>query len=398
MLTQRSLIRLSALVLPLVLLNACTTVDVEHQVPSPTTPQAPEKSKVQFSPASWQSVPTTESRSWASALAALKQSCRALLSQPAWSTVCRQAELTNAMGAETFFRTEFTPWQVLATTPGNSFSTGLMTGYYEPLLQGSRTRQGQYKYPLYGVPDDLIVVDLASLYPQLKGMRLRGKLQGRTLIPYDSREQIDKRTDLNRKAVAWVDDEIAAFFLQIQGSGRIRLPNGSMMRVGYADQNGHRYRGIGNVLIRNGELKANEASMQGIQAWARRNPSRVKAVLAQNPSYVFFQERPGDPNLGPQGSQGVPLTPEASVAVDRQFWKMGTVFLVSASQSVPKLAFTRPVVAQDTGDAIRGPIRFDYFWGFGDKAGRNAGRQKSEARAWVLVPRGMKPQDMQSTP
>lgn len=397
MLSQRSLIRLSALVLSFGLLSACTTVDVEHQVPS-TTPQAPEKSRVQFSLASWQSVPVTESRSWANALTALKQSCNALVSQPAWSTICRQASLTTAMGAEKFFRTEFTPWQVLATTPENSFNTGLMTGYYEPLLHGSRTRQGKYQYPLYGVPDDLIVVDLSSLYPQLKGMRLRGKLQGRTLVPYDSREQINKRTDLSRKAIAWVDDEIAAFFLQIQGSGRIRLPNGSMMRVGYADQNGHQYRGIGNVLIRSGELKANEASMQGIQAWARRNPSRVKAVLAQNPSYVFFQERPGDPTIGPQGSQGVPLTPEASVAVDRQFWKMGTVFLVSASQSVPRLAFTRPVVAQDTGGAIRGPIRFDYFWGFGDEAGRKAGRQKSDARAWVLVPRGMKPQDMQSTP
>lgn len=395
MLSKVRLLRLAGILLPLVLLNACTTVETDHSVPA-TTPTVPEHATINFTPMSWQNVPMAEAGSWGPALSAFNQSCTSLRSQPSWAEVCRQAAVTSPMAAESFFRSQFTPWQVLAATDTGTLTTGLMTGYYEPLLRGSRTRHGPYQYPLYGVPDDLIIVDLASVYPKLKGMRLRGKLQGRTLVPYDSRQQIDQRTDLSRKAIVWVDDEIAAFFLQIQGSGRIRLPDGSMVRVGYADQNGHQYRGIGNVLIQSGELKANEASMQGIQAWARRNPSRVKSVLEQNPSYVFFQERTGDPNLGPLGAQGVPLTPEASVAVDRQYWKLGTLFLVSISQRTPSLAFTRPVVAQDTGGAIRGPIRFDYFWGFGDEAAKKAGRQKSEASAWVLVPRGMHPQELLS--
>ncbi len=397
MLRYAAKLRLPLALLSALILSACTTVPEEQpqpEKPESTTPAT--RASVHFAQALWQQLPAAEPGSWSRALTALRQSCSAMQNQPGWSEVCRRADVTGPGEAENFFRSAFTPWRVEALSNGTRQSTGLMTGYYEPLLRGSRTRQGAYQYPLYGVPDDLIVVDMAGLYPQLRGLRLRGKLQGRTLVPYDTRAQIDKRTDLNRKAIVWVDDEIAAFFLQIQGSGRVKLPDGSMLRLGYADQNGHQYQSIGNVLIRNGELKASEASMQGIQAWARRNPSKVKALLAKNPSYVFFQERPGDTELGPQGAQGTPLTPQASVAVDRSYWKLGTVFYVSASQSSPALNFSRAVVAQDTGGAIRGPIRFDFFWGFGDEAGRQAGRQKSQAGAWVLVPSGVSPQTLLS--
>ncbi len=374
-------------------LCACSTVP---ETETPVTPTPSEHSSVHFEASTWNGVPAAQPGSWQSALSALQQSCLSMRMQNDWAQVCQTATSAAPSSAEVFFRQHFTPWQVIANGTSGTNETGLMTGYYEPLLRGSRHCGGTYQYPLYGVPDDLITVDLASLYPQLRGLRLRGKLVGNKLVPYDTRAQIDARNDLTRKAIVWVDDEIELFFLQIQGSGRIRLPDGSMVRVGYADQNGHQYRSIGNVLIQSGELKASEASMQGIQAWARRNPSRVKALLAKNPSYVFFQEKPGDTSLGPTGAQGVPLTPQASVAVDRSYWKLGTVFLVDASQSSPALKLTRPVIAQDTGGAIRGPIRFDYFWGFGDEAGRQAGRQKSRARAWVLVPNGMQPQAMLS--
>ncbi len=382
--------RLSVLLAPVFILSACSTVDVSDttdETPSAQTPTT--RAQVSFTQRTWADTPALEVSNWPKALEALKQSCPRMTAKKEWTTVCQSAQMTPSSQAQSFFRSHFTPWQVSASTLPTG--AGLMTGYYEPLLRGSRVRHGAYQYPLYSVPDDLIIVDLASLYPQLKGMRLRGKLEGRKLVPYDSRKEIDTRKDLNSKAIVWVDDEIAAFFLQIQGSGRIRLPDGSMVRVGYADQNGHRYQSVGTWLIQQGELKSHEASMQGIQAWARRNPGRVKTMLEQNPSYVFFEERQGDPNLGPLGAQGVPLTPEASVAVDRSYWQLGTIFLVDVTQPNPSLHMTKTVIAQDTGGAIRGPIRFDYFWGFGDDAGAKAGRQKSAARAWVLMPNGYTP-------
>lgn len=375
----------------LLLLAACTTTQKPAtETPKPATPT--HKAVVQFAASPWQDLPASTPQDWARALVALKQSCSRVGQQSFWKSPCAEAQNTPSSWAEAFFRKHFSPWRIAFTEQGAQQETGLMTGYYEPQLNGSLQKTSRFKYPLYGVPDDLITVDLSSLYPQLKGLRLRGKLVGQKLVPYDDRATIDKRNDLGQKALVWVDDEIEAFFLQIQGSGRIRLPDGSVMRVGYADQNGHPYRSIGTWLIRNGELSSNEASMQGIQAWARRNPSKVKSVLAQNPSYVFFAPKSGDPALGPVGAQGVPLTPEASVAVDRSYWKLGAVFLVQATQQTPALSLTRPVVAQDTGGAIRGPIRFDYFWGFGDKAGQQAGRQKSQASAWLLVPHGYSPE------
>lgn len=378
---------------PLLFLTACTTTPTEE--PPKETGSTTE---VRYEAVSFDDLPRAEDRDWAEALRAFQISCGPLGKRINWQDVCRRAETVAPADAQTFFRTNFTPWHVRVAQLENgeevsSDDTGLMTGYYEPLLRGSRTKQAPFIHPLYGVPDDLIQVDLAGLYPQLKGLRLRGKVVGRKLVPYDTRDEIQSRTDLNRWAIAWVDDPVDAFFLHIQGSGRILLPDGSYMRVGFADQNGHRYHAIGSWLTENGYLKPHELSMQRIRRWARENPSRVREALAQNPSYVFFSEREGDPDLGPVGAQGVPLTPMASVAVDPRHWRLGTPFLVTVEQSNPDLAFTRPVVAQDTGGAIRGAIRFDYFWGFGDQAGASAGRQKSTARCWVLIPNGLRPED-----
>ena len=270
-----------------------------------------------------------------------------------------------------------------------------MTGYYEPLLTVSKHRTERHTTPILSTPDDLIIVDLAEAYPKLKGMRLRGKIQGRKLVPYDTRAKIVARKDLDKYSIAWSDDPVAVFFLQIQGSGRLRTEEGELIRVGYDDQNGRPYKAVGSWLVDQGYLKRHELSMQNIRAWAQNNPDKVDTLLNQNQSFVFFKEKKGrDPNEGPIGAQGLPLTPKASVAVDRRYIALGTPVLVSVSQTNPNLNFTKPVVAQDTGGAIKGPIRFDFFWGFGDEAGKNAGRQKSQARAWLLLPNGVTPESL----
>lgn len=393
-----SLLRRTAALLSLpafLALCACSTTE-QNEIPAP---EPVKTSGVSFEKTDYSVLPHVDTSGWEGALSAFQTSCTAMGKDPLWRDLCQSAVGTDSLGAQRFFMANFTPWQVKIESYDDGIlrstsDTGLMTGYYEPLLYGSRTKTPPFIFPIYGVPDDLIVVDLDSIYPALKGLRLRGKLEGRRLVPYDTRGDIQERNDMSHWAIAWVNDPVDAFFLHVQGSGRIQLPDGTFMRVGFADQNGYRYRSIGNWLIKNGHLQAHELSMQKIRAWAKAHPSKVKEALAQNPSYVFFAERKASGNQGPLGAQGVPLTPRSSVAVDPRFWKMGTPFIVSAQQENPDLAFVRPVIAQDTGGAIRGAIRFDYFWGFGDQAGEAAGRQRSRATAWVLVPNLLTPDDI----
>ncbi len=197
---------------------------------------------------------------------------------------------------------------------------------------------------------------------------------------------------MDRYVICWVDDPIEAFFLQIQGSGRIALDDGSVMRVGFADQNGHPYRAVAGWLVKNAGLSTSEMSMQRIKRWAKENPNRTQELLNANPNFVFFSERRGSsPEEGPLGAQEVPLTAEASVAVDRRYWPLGLPFVLDIEQASPRMKMARAVVAQDTGSAIRGVLRFDYFWGYGEQAGSRAGAQKSDVRAWILMPRGEDP-------
>lgn len=372
------------------LLAACTTTP-------PEKPTKPGEVKLSLKPVDYAQLPAMPEENWQPALAAFKESCEKMASRPGWEEVCAKAKFLPLNQAKTFFSAYFTPYQAIAETVDQSgmvsvSDSGKMTGYYEPILYGSRKKKAPYIYPLHTMPSDLITVDLAEIYPQLKGMRLRGQIEGNRLVPYDSRAQLAKR-NLDKYAIAWVEDPVAAFFLQVQGSGRIVLPDGSYMRVGYGDANGHPYRGIGNYLVRQGYLKSHELSMQSIQAWAKKNPKKVQAVLNQNPSYVFFIERKDqDPNEGPIGAQGVPLTEKGSVAVDRRYYQLGWPIVVDVEQSNPDMKFTRAVVAQDTGGAIKGPIRFDFYWGSGDEAAMAAGKQNSWVKAWVLLPNGVTPQ------
>jgi membrane-bound lytic murein transglycosylase A len=247
--------------------------------------------------------------------------------------------------------------------------------------------------PLYRVPDDLIVVDLSSVYPELSNMRLRGKLQGRRLVPYATRGEITASNTLAGQELLWVDDSIDAFFLQIQGSGRVQFDDGNVVRVGYADQNGHPYRSLGRWLIDQGQLTIDQASMQDIKAWAQRNPARLKEALNHNSSFVFFRELPlGNATAGPVGALGVSLTPGHSLAADARYIPLGAPVVLATVDPESQAPLVRPMMAQDTGGAIRGPLRFDFFWGFGAAAGERAGRQKYEGQAWVLLPKGTTPE------
>jgi membrane-bound lytic murein transglycosylase A len=323
---------------------------------------------------------------------AFLRSCGRIKTQAAWRESCALAEqLPAGASTRTFFETHFLPYRV-ANADGSV--QGLVTGYYEPLLRGSRRKEGAYRFPLYAAPDDLLIVDLAEINPELKHLRLRGRLEGRRVVPYYPRAEIERGLPaLAGKELLWVDDAVDLFFLQIQGSGRVRLATGELVRVAYADQNGQPYKSIGRYLVEQGELKLEQASMQGIKAWGAANPAKLEALLNQNPSYVFFREAPatdGGPAAtaaGPVGALGAALTPERSIAVDPRHIPLGAPVFLATTWPNSTLPLTRLVLAQDTGGAIRGAVRADFFWGFGDAAGTQAGRMRQSARMWVLLPR-----------
>jgi membrane-bound lytic murein transglycosylase A len=357
--------------------------------PPPVLPEPEFKGRLVA--ARWADIPDWGRDPMRDSLAAFSRGCATLENQDAWKGACAgAATLANAAEPEvvSFFELNFDPWQALNA---DDSTTGMVTGYYEPLLHGSRTRTAKYKYPLYSVPQDMLTIDLASVYPDLKGRRLRGRVQGNKVVPYLDRGEIDREAGpLGGLELAWVDDAIEVFFLHIQGSGQVELESGERIRVGYADQNGHPFKSLGRLLIQRGELPAERASMQGIKDWARRNPAKVQEYLNANPSYVFFRELPKDLS-GPIGSLGVPLTPERSIAVDTRVIPLGApVFLVTTFPNSPQ-PLNRLMVAQDTGGAINGGVRADFFWGFGDAAGAQAGKMRQGGRMWVLYPKGVTP-------
>ncbi len=350
-----------------------------------TEPQPPAVKPLQ--PARWEDLPGWKEDDLTAAWPAFLQSCRGLAGKPqaGWKRVCELAanvDRQDSAAIRAFFEAQLSPY---ALTAPDGKTEGLITGYYEPLLKGSRSRGSAYKYPLLGVPDDLITVDLGDVVPEVKHLRLRGRLQGNKVVPYLSRAEIESADRPPGKPLLWVDDAVELFFLQVQGSGRVKLPDGRLVRVGYADQNGHPYHSIGRVLIERGELKSGEASMQGIQGWARANPDRLQSVLNANPSYVFFRELPASSD-GPLGALGVPLTPERSIAIDPRTAPLGAPVFLATTRPNSSQPLNRLTLAQDTGGAIKGVVRADFFWGFGPQAGEQAGKMKQSGRLWVLLP------------
>jgi membrane-bound lytic murein transglycosylase A len=255
-------------------------------------------------------------------------------------------------------------------------SKGFMTGYYEPMLKGSREKSERYKYPIYEKPKDMYEIDLSSVYADLKNYRLRGRIDGDKIVPYYDREQI-VQNGVDANVICYVDSEVDKFFLQIQGSGKVLLDTGEVINVGYADQNGHKYYAIGRYMYQKGYLKT--VSMQTIRQFLEANPHKIDEILNQNQSYVFFTQN----DRGATGALGVELTPYASVAVDRRYIPLGFgVLIQSENENINTLA-----VAQDVGGAIKGEGRIDYFFGSDEKAALLAGSMKEEIELYLLVPK-----------
>lgn len=353
------------------------------------TPSEPVKT-TDFSilkPAQWEDVDGFKQDDLSQAWAAWQFSCSTLKNRPQWQLACdASSKMTkpNSLAVQTYFKQYFNVFQV---TNLDGSDTGLITGYYQPVLKGSRFKSSKYPYPLYSRPDDLIAVELASLYPELANKRIRGRLTENKLIPYYSRAEIEQApSPLSGKELIWVDDIIDLFFLQIQGSGIIQLESGEQVPVGYADQNGHSYQSIGRLLIERGELTLDKASMQGIKDWARNNLDKLAELLNNNPSYVFFRELPtGLP--GPIGALGVPILAERSVAIDPKHIPLGAPLFLSTTYPNSQKPLKRMMIAQDTGGAIKGGVRADFYWGAGHQAGRQAGAMKQRGKIWVLLPK-----------
>ena len=381
---------LASLVGVAIALSACTTLAPERAPTAPikTVPLAEAKGDI-LRPTNFAALPGWNQDDLRESWPAFMASCEALAKKAEWKEPCAIAHdvnQTDVKAVRQFFEAFFVPHQVF--NPDGT-DTGLVTGYYEPLLRGSRKRTGAYQTALHRVPDDLLTVDLAGVYPELKNMRLRGRLQGSKVVPYPARAELVKSGILNGKELLWIEDAIDAFFLQVQGSGRVQLADGGpMVRVAYADQNGYPYKSIGRYLVDRGEMTLDQASAQSIKSWYAAHPERQQELLNANPSYVFFKEEPvADSRKGPKGSLGVPLTPQRSIAVDAQFVPLGAPVFLSTTQPNSQVALQRLMMAQDTGGAIKNAVRADYFWGFGNDAGEKAGRMKQRGTMWVLLPK-----------
>lgn len=352
---------------------------VEEPVPGDETPT--------LQAVSWPEVAGWQADNPSLALGAFLKSCTALRWRPQWQASCQEAsamERASEIEVRSFFERSFVPHQV---SHSNGSSDGLLTGYYVPDLKGSRTTSSDYQYPLYQRPSDLLVIDLSDVYPDLGNYRLRGRVEENRVVPYWDRSAIDSDNQpLAGQELLWVADPVELFFLHIQGSGRILLDSGERVMVNYADQNGHPYRSIGKYLINQGAMTRDQMSMQNIRAWVRNNPDEVGNVLNQNPSYVFFRELDGDVQ-SPPGALGVPLTPGRSLAVDRRYIPLGAPVFVETTWPNTDQTLQRLMMAQDTGGAIKGRIRGDFFWGMGEQAGAQAGRMKQSAKFWVLLPK-----------
>jgi membrane-bound lytic murein transglycosylase A len=386
-LTSMSTRPIAALLASLTLLTGCITASRQQ-------PAEPGLLSARYEAAHWSQVSGWQTDQAHEAWSAFMQSCIARSTPAALKNACQAAQpltVANSAQARAFFEAYFTPYRIVRVeSPQLSSDSGLITGYYEPLLRGSRKPSSTFATALYAPPDDMLTIELGEVFPELKGKRVRGRLQGKKVVPYFDRAALQNQAALKGKELVWVDSAVDAFFLEVQGSGRVQLDNGATIRLAYADQNGHPYRSIGRYLVDRGELTLQESSGPTIRSWLAAHPARLHEVLNANPGVVFFrEERIDDPSQGPKGSLGVPLTAGRSVAVDPSFIPLGSPLFLSTTVPVSETPLQRLVMAQDTGGAIRGPVRADLFWGFGASAGESAGLMKQQGQLWLLWPTGM---------
>ena len=325
-----------------------------------------------FRSVSWDSLPGWQEDDLTQAWPAWLKSCDALRkrnSEINWRQVCTHVSSVSARDGRAirqYFEANFQVYEVRNSATGNE--SGLITGYYEPVMNGSQTRTANYTVPLYGLPS---------------------AWRGSKPSPGPTRAELIGSGVLKGSEIAWVQDPIAAAFMQIQGSGKIRLEDGRVLRLGFAGTNDQPFRSFAQWLLDRKEITRSEATMQGISAWAKRNPSRVEEMLNANPRFIFFKELPGNVSvdLGPNGALGVPLTSERSIAIDLKALPLGAPVFLNTSKPLSSQALQKLVMAQDTGKAIVGGVRADYYWGSGESAGELAGRMKQDGKMWLLLPR-----------
>lgn len=356
-------------------------------------PGKPQPAVTVYEQGRWSDLPGWESDHLEEAWSAFLESCRAQRFNTSWTTPCSAAQTVAANSAASiraYFVSYFDPYKVVRRTGSQREDTGLITGYFEPLLHGSRTQSAQYTAPLYAPPPDLLTIDLTSLYPELKGKRVRGRLDGNKVIPYYPRGELATDPSLKGHEIVWVDSAFDAMMLEVQGSGRVQLTDGTVIRLLYADQNGQPYHSVGRYLVSIGALTVAEATIPGIRAWLLAHPERLQEVLDANPSVVFFSEAAlGDPNLGPKGAEGLALTAGRSIAVDSSHIPLGTPVFLATTLPDSGAPLQRLVIAQDTGGAISGAPRADYFCGSGPEATELAGKMRQQGSLWMLWPRNV---------
>lgn len=325
-----------------------------------------------FSPVAWQQIPGWQEDDLTGAWSAWLESCKAMVkrsSTRSWSGVCDHAKAvssSNPQAVRRYFEDAFQAYAIRSNSTGSE--TGLVTGYYEPIMNGSRVRTARYIVPLYGYPEAW----------------KRNKPN-----PGPTRAELMDSNELRGSEIIWVEDPVAAAFMQIQGSGKIKLDDGKMLRFGFAGTNEQPFKSFAQWLLNKGEITRSQATMQGIQSWAKRNPKRIEEMLNANPRFVFFKELPSDvsPDMGPIGALGVPLTAERSIAVDLKAMPLGAPVFIATTRPLSKQTLRRLVIAQDTGKAIVGGVRADFYWGTGDAAGELAGRMKQDGQMWLLLPK-----------
>ena len=303
-----------------------------------------------------------------------------------WRSICRDGELVrpgNKVDAQYFFESRFKAYMALSPK-GN---IGTFTGYYEPELRGAWKADTHFKVPIYARPKDIIVANLGKFDDRWKSEKIVGRLVEGEFSPYYDRAAIETGALRGRQLeILWVDDAVDAFFLHIQGSGRIKLPDGTYIRLGYDGRNGQRYTPVGRELVAAGVLRLKDVTMPSIRHWMMENPVAAQAVMRKNRSFIFFKVLKGS---GPIGAQGLELTPGRSLAIDRKFIPLGIPIWLNTTEpgTKPAKLLRRLVIAQDTGSAIKGPIRGDFFWGHGAAAGEKAGIMNQPGRYYLLLPR-----------
>ncbi|GHV02935.1 membrane-bound lytic murein transglycosylase A [Campylobacterota bacterium] len=374
---------LSLMVATIVILGGCSAAahgfDLDETVQiAEVFPQSKNQSAV-YKPVSWKAIADWKKDDHNEALMAFVSSCEALRNDLRWKKVCAEARSIgelDSVGARLFFETHFQPYEMIGD---GERSIGLVTGYYLPLLNGSRTKTARFAYPVYRKPKELVQIDLKAFSIDHKSIRGRLQSNGK-IVPYYDRATIETDASLLKgNELFYVDDPIGLFFMHIQGSGLIKTPDGKIHQLGYSAQNGYPYYAIGKYLIEGKMIAKEDMSMQSIRKWLETHPSRMNEVMRKNRSYIFFEE--ANATLGVYGTQGTPLSAKRSIAVDREFIPLGSPVFISAE------ALKRLTIAQDTGGAIKGAVRADFFWGQGNEAAQSAGKMQENGRLFILLPK-----------